>query len=468
MSQFLHNLLYKQITALQNHEISSVELLELHFEHNQRIHPYINALVQSNRERALSEAHAADEARIHGEDYGILHGIPVSIKDSWETEGIISTSGTLGRKGFVPKQDATIVQRLRSAGAIILGKTNCPELVLPFETDNLVYGRTNNPWNLHHTPGGSTGGEAALIAAGGSPLGIAGDSGGSIRVPAHFCGICGIKPTTGRVPRTGHFPMMGGVSGPLAAAGPMARRIDDLILVLPLLCGADGIDSGCVPMPYYEPSALEIDKLRIAFYVDNGIMAADDETSQAVILAAKALEEAGASITEAQHSSLASMLNIFNSLFGADGGIRLQAFLQRIGTEKISSPLKQLLEQQSRASLSTAEFMRLLGRVDKFRSEMLAFMQDYDAIICPVAAHPAPLHNTLLNDDGQARLSYSITYNLVGYPAASVPVTLSAEGLPIGVQVVAGAWREDIVLAVAKKIEQALGGYQKPSMDWLN
>jgi amidase len=468
MTQILYNSLQKQIQALRKGEISSLELIQVHLEHRQKTDSYINALVQVAEERALAEAQAADEAFSRGEDKGILQGIPVTVKDSWETEGIVSTSGTLGRKNYIPQRDATIVRRLRDAGAIILGKTNCSELVMPFETDNLVYGRTNNPWNLHHTPGGSTGGEAALIAAGGSPLGLAGDAGGSIRLPAHFCGISGIKPTPGRVPRTGHFPMLGGITGAMASAGPMARTIDDLMLVLPLLCGVDGIDAGCVPMPYYDPQQVEIDKLRIAFYVDNGIMAADDDTAQAVQSAAKTLEKAGAIITETCHTDIDSMLDIFNSLFSADGGIRLRQFLQRIGTEKISTALKQLLEQQAKSVLSTAEFMSVLGRVDKFRSQMLAFMQDYDAIICPIAAHPAPLHTTLLGEDSQRRLSYTITYNLVAYPSASVPVALSSQGLPIGVQVVAGAWREDIVLAVAKVIEQNTPGYQKPPMDWLS
>lgn len=468
MSQLLYNSLRKQIQALMKHEISCVELLQLHFDHNRNIHPHLNALVQLVEEIALAEAHSADESLARGQRNGILHGIPISVKDSWEIKNIITASGTLGRKDYLPTQDATIVHRLRDAGAIILGKTNCSELVLPFETDNLVYGRTNNPWNLDHTPGGSSGGEAALIAAGGSPLGLAGDAGGSIRVPAHFCGICGIKPTTGRVPRTGHFPMIGGgITGALASAGPMARTVDDLILVLPLLLGADGIDAGHVPMPYYDPIDIEIEKLRIAFYVDNGIMAADDETAQAVHQAAQSLEKAGATITETLHYGIDSILHIFNSFFNADGGVRLKQFLGRIGTEEISYPLQRLLDLQAQSTLSAAELMSALGRADKFRSQLLAFMQDYDAIICPVVAHPAPPHDTLLDADGQKRLSYTITYNLAGYPSASVPVTLSSNGLPIGVQVLAKAWREDIVLAVAKQIEQAMGGYQKPPMDWL-
>jgi amidase len=450
----LYDTLQNHIDALRTGQLSSVELVQQHIAHIEAHNPQINAIVQLNP-GAIDAAKAADMTRAKGTIQGILHGVPITVKDSLETAGIISASGTLGRKDYVPKYDSSVVRFLKQAGAIILAKTNCPEITMPYETDNLVYGRTNNPWQLDHTPGGSSGGEGAAIAAGMSPLGVAGDAGASIRLPAHFCGITGIKPTTGRTPRTGHFPTMGGATGSMASIGLMARTVDDLILTLPLICQPDGIDAGFVPMPYYDSADVDVSTLRVAFYTDNSILAADADTAQAVVTAAQILEKAGATITETVPQGIESTIDIFLGLFGADGGLRLRQFLERLGTTRFSDAFQRIIDRLPNSAMTTADFMTLLGRVDKVRSQMLGFMQQYDVILCPVAAYPAPLHGALLDADANLSLSYTMTYNLVGYPSASVPVTLSAKGLPIGVQVVASAWREDIVLAVAKVIEQA-------------
>ena len=218
--------------AIRAKAISSAEVVQVYLQRIEAVNPHLNAVVQLRPEAALAEARAADAALARRQVLGPLHGVPMTIKDSLDTAGIITTGGTTGRASFVPAQDATVVARLRQAGAILLGKTNTPELTLWGETDNLVYGRTNNPFDLTRTPGGSSGGAAAIIAAGGSPLDIGSDTRGSIRLPAHFNGIAGIKPTSGRVPRTGHIVPWGlGAVDALTQLGPLARSVEDLGLI---------------------------------------------------------------------------------------------------------------------------------------------------------------------------------------------------------------------------------------------
>src|SRR5690606_27612481 len=250
----------------------------------------LNAVVQLAADSATARAREADAALARGESWGPLHGVPMTIKDSLDTAGVISTGGTLGRRDFVPENDATVVARLRDAGAILLGKTNTPELTLSFETDNLIYGRTSNPYDLTRSPGGSSGGAAAIIAAGGTPFDIGSDYAGSIRLPAHFCGIAGIKPSAGRVPRTGPIFPFGGVQDSYQQVGPMARYVDDLILLLPLIMGPDFVDPGVVPQPYGDPRSLELSTLRVSFHTDNGVMTPDPAVREAVEAAARALE----------------------------------------------------------------------------------------------------------------------------------------------------------------------------------
>ena len=226
-----------------------MEVVQACLDRIDQVNPQLNAVVQLAATRALEEAREADEALARGESNGPLHGVPMTIKDSLDTAGLISTGGTKGRESFIPQQDATVVRRLREAGAILLGKTNTPEFTLSFETNNLIYGRTNNPYDTSRTPGGSSGGAAAIVAAAGAPFDIGSDFGGSIRLPSHLCGIAGLKPSSGRVPRTGHIYPFGGVQDSFQQIGPLARYVEDLALILPLIAGPDFIDPGVVEMP---------------------------------------------------------------------------------------------------------------------------------------------------------------------------------------------------------------------------
>jgi len=265
-------LIYSSTTALaqaiRDRRISSEELVNACLARIQEVNPKINAVVQLAADQARAQAREADAALARRESRGLLHGVPMTIKDSLDTAGLISTGGTKGRASFVPKEDATVVARLRAAGAILLGKTNTPELTLSFETTNLVYGRTSNPYDLSRTSGGSSGGAAAIVASGGAPFDIGSDYGGSIRLPSHFCGIAGIKPTAGRVPRTGHIYPFGGILDSFQQIGPLARSVDDLALLLPLIAGPDGVDPGVLLMPLLDPEAVEVSWLRVSFHTD--------------------------------------------------------------------------------------------------------------------------------------------------------------------------------------------------------
>jgi amidase len=413
---------------------------------------------------ARAQAQEADEAIARGQNWGPLHGVPITIKDGWETKGVISTAGTAGRASFVPTRDATVVARLRSAGAIILGKTNVPELSLTNETDNAVYGRTNNPYDLSRTPGGSGGGQAAIIAAGGSPLDIGCDAGGSIRLPSHFCGIAGIKPTTGLVPMTGYFPLPTGVRAQLTAAGPMARTVEDLVLALPLIMGVDWRDPLTVPRSFDHPATVDLRKISAAFYVDNGIISPTPETAEVVEKAARVLSESGVAVQEAQPPGIRQTYELFSSLMGADGGAQVNDTLQLAGTKEMCPWLKRRREALVGREVSGPDFSRLLSRLDGFRSSMLSFLERFDAIICPVNASPALLHHTTYDGDNMRSFSYAQTYNLTGWPCAVVRVGSSRQGLPIGVQIVARPWHECIALALAAHLESAFGGWQPPSL----
>ncbi|MBZ5564907.1 MAG: amidase [Acidobacteriia bacterium] len=450
--------------AIRAKKVSSSEVVSANLEFIGKVNPKLNAIVQLAPDAATAQAKKADEAMARGENWGSLHGVPITIKDGWETKGIISSAGTAGRALFVPQEDATVVARLRSAGAIVLGKTNVPELSLTNETDNAVYGRTNNPYDLSRTPGGSGGGQAAIIAAGGSPLDIGCDAGGSIRNPSHFCGIAGIKPTTGLVPLTGYFPFPTGVRAQLTAAGPMARTVEDLVLTLPLVIGIDWRDPLIVPRSFDNPAGVDLQKISAAFYVDNGIIPPTPETAEVVRKAANVLHSAGVRFQEACPPGIQQTSELFSSLMGADGGAEVNDMLQLAGTKEMCSWLKRRREALVGREVSGAGFSRLLSKLDAFRRTMLSFLEKFHAIICPVHASPALIHHTTYDGDNIYRFSYAQTYNLTGWPCVVVRGGTSPDGLPIGVQIVARPWCECVALELAAHLESALGGWQPPSL----
>ena len=450
--------------AIRRRKVSSQEVIEAHLRRIEEVNPKLNAMVQLTAESATAQAQKADQALAKGEIVGPLHGVPFTVKDSIENAGVITSGGTKGRAEYVAEKDATVSARLKDAGGILLGQTNVPEFVMAYESANLVYGRTNNPYDLSRTPGGSSGGESALIAAGGSPLGLGSDSGGSIRLPAHFAGIAGIKPTSGRVPRTGHYPRFNGLQDSLFQIGPMARFVEDLSLSLPIISGPDWIDHAIVPAPLGDPKDVDLTSLKVAFHTDNGIMAPTDEIDRVVRECAKALSDAGIRVEEARPKGIEGSNALSEKIFGADGGAGLRLELEKAGTAEPSPFITHYFDKGAGRELDGAGLASALSEWDDFRSSMLSTMETYDAILCPANSLPAVPHGTSIDDDVYIGFSYTVTHNLTGWPGVVVRAGATAEGLPIGVQIVARPWREDVALALADHIEAVTGGWQAPDL----
>ena len=423
-----------ELTALPAHTlasmigtraVSSVEVVEAHLQRVEAFNPAINAVVQLAAGPALDRARLADEALARGETWGPLHGVPFTAKDVCEAAGIVSAAGLEERRNFVPHRDAVVVERMKAAGAILLGKTNCPPGGGGGLTVNPVYGRTVNPYNHEHTPGGSSGGCAAAVAAGLSPLSIGSDSGGSLRLPAHYCGVATLKPTSGRVPNTGVFNHPGGLSDVRSQIGPLARSIDDAWLAFTIIAGSDWCDSGVVDMLLGHPDSVEIAGMRVAVYTDDGQAPPTPETVAAVRAAAAVLSDLGADVTVAQPDCLRDAWKVTRGYWGM-------------------------------ADLTGDQVEELLGQWDAFRTAMLQFVRSRDLILCPVDA--APAHRN--DEDGDLlKFNYTIPFSLTGWPCAVVRAGTSPDGLPIGVQIVSKPWQEHVVVAAARRIEEVLGGW---------
>ncbi|MFT4046294.1 MAG: amidase [Solimonas sp.] len=454
---------------LREGRLSAVDAVNLAYARIDAVNPKINAVVTTCRERALAEARRADAAFAAGKLLGPLHGVPFTVKDSFDTEGVVSTGGTLGRRSFVPDRDATVVRRVREAGAILLGKTNTPEFTLgggARETYNLLFGQTCNPYDTTHLPSGSSGGSGAIVAAGGAWFDIGSDYGGSIRGPAFANGIAGIKPTYGRVPRTGHIIGYGGAFDSFQEIGPLARRVEDLALLLPLMAGPDGRDAAMVPVPLGEPSKVDISRLRIAWYTDNGSIAASPEVRAMIKRCADDFARLGCTLGEDRPPRFKELTDTRQQFSNADGGARMRRLLARHGTRQASQGLNLGGPGQE---VSSAEFTRLCEKMDAIKSEQLAWFQSYDLILCPVtqrAPQKVPAEYRLPAETGAGYGGMTSEYNTTGWPAGVVRTGTSTEqpGLPLGIQVVAQPWRDEYVLAVLAHLEQQSGGWQKPPL----
>jgi amidase len=449
--------------AIRAKRLTSREIVAAYLDRIEVVNPKLNAVVQLTADAARHDAAEADASLARGEIKGPLHGVPVTIKDTLETAGVICTGGTKGRAKYVPTADATAVARLRAAGAVILGKTNVPELAGALETDNLVYGRTNNPYDLARTPGGSSGGESAIVAAGGSPLGLGTDAGGSIRGPAHFCGLAALKPTSGRVPRTGQFPRPMGARNWVFHVSLIARKVQDLALALPIISGPDFHDYTIVDMPVGDMRAVKLPGLKLAFFDDDGASSPTPEIAAAVGACAKALADAGVKIEEKRPPDAEKAATIYYDMSRGDGGAGTRAFLKSIGTDEISPLFETSLTKRAAPAFPTITgALGAFTQWDAYRNKMLAFIENYDALLSPVAPYVAPLHGTTFDDDKLRGAGYMQMHNLTGWPSATVRVGTSPEGLPINVQVAARPWREDVALAMALHLEEVFGGWRMP------
>lgn len=409
--------------AIRTQQVSAQEVVAAHLARIQTINPQLNAVIQLAPD-ALAHARQADTDLAAGIVQGPLHGVPFTVKDVFATANLVSPLDQRIRQRF-STTDATVVARLRAAGAILLGKTNCPPNGSGSDTENAVCGRTLNPHAAERTPGGSSGGEAAIIAVGGSSFGLGSDVRGGLRVPAHYCGVATLKPTAGRVPNTGAYNQPGGLTDPRTQSGPLARTVSDLALLLSIIAGVDQQDAGVVPMPWRNPAAVRPEKLTVAYFTADPASPVTDDIRHAIGASAQALARARVAVEPARPTDLVA------------AGREIDAFWQDLA----GAPGR-----------TVVEFYALW---DNFRTHLLQFMQPYDAILCPVTHQAAPL----IQERDPRRFDYTAPFSLTGYPAVVVPVGTTANGLPIGVQVVGRPWREDVALAVAKILEQELGPY---------
>jgi amidase len=454
----------KLAELIRTKKLSATEVIKLHIARIDAVNPKINAVVAMCYERALVEAAEADASLAKGKLKGPLHGVPMTIKDSFDTAGVVSTGGTLGRKYFVPGKDATIVARCRDAGAILLGKSNTPEFTLGGGgkgTVNLVYGLTKNPYNLNYQPSGSSGGAGAIVAAGGASFDLGSDYGGSIRGPAFANGIVGLKPTLGLVPRTGHIVGYGGAFDSFQETGPLVRRVEDLALLMPIISGPDGIDAAMCPVPFGNPSAVDLKKIRICYYTTNAQVDPTPELQATVKQTVAYFESLGVtSIKQDAPPKMKELAEIRGKYSAANGRDHMRRMLKLHGTTQASPGLR--LDGDE---LPSADFTRLCEEMDAIRSEQLAWFEQYDLIICPASNQaPVPLDNERPRG-GTAGASYTSQYNTTGWPAGVVRCgTAEKDGLPLGIQVVGQPWRDDLVVAAMAFIESKTGGFVKPAI----
>jgi len=458
----------RQLELLRSGEISVVELAEAHLEQIARLNPQLNVFVDFDAERVRDEARRLDETP-KGERRGALHGLPVTVKSSIAAAGYRCEIGSLLNKGDVPREDAVVVARLRAAGALILGTTNCPEFLMAYETANLLHGRTNNPWDVERTPGGSSGGESAAIAAGLSAAGLGSDSGGSVRVPAHFTGICSLKPTPGRIPGRGHLPPCVGPFSTLGSIGPMARTMSDVALLFRTLSGQDPLDPMSPPIALREPGRDELRANTIGFFEEDGLVPVTPETRAAVRAAAAALRDAGFRVEPFRPQTLELLRKLWWKFFVQCGAMFYAPAIR--GREHQLSPIFREFLGFSAAvpPLTAAELLDAWAELDLIRSKMLEEMSDHPVLLCPVASTPAFRHGERSwIIEGQAvnyldAVRHTQWFNALACPAAVVPVGRSPEGLPIGVQIAARPFQDETALGIAEVVDAAFG-YRPPPM----
>jgi fatty acid amide hydrolase len=499
--------------------ITAAEAVEAHIARIERVNPALNAVVVKRYDEARAEAHEADRRRSAGEPLGVLHGVPVTIKECLDFAGLPSTFGLASRANHAAEADDPYVARLRAAGAIVLGKTNVAQMLLAVESSNPVYGRTNNPWNLDRAPGGSSGGEGAIIAAGGSPLGLGTDIGGSVRIPAAFCGIASLKPTQGRTPDQGRYSVPAGQRAVVSQVGVLARTVEDVALGTRVIAGAR--ESDLEPaFPLGDHRAVDVAKLRIAVFEDDGAIATGPAVRRGVREAAEMLAAAGARVTTWALPEVDEVLDLYFGLLTADGGRGLGALARGQKIDSTIAPLM-MFAQRSRRTLGvirtllnavgqrgsseklrafgygdTQHYWQLVERQMAYRERFLRALNDadggpFDLVLCPPCAVPAYTHGAA-RDLGLLG-AYNLLANLLGFPAGVVPLTRvragedtgraesrdmvyaainkverNSAGLPIGAQLIARPWREDVALAAMHAIETAASareGYPRTPVD---
>lgn len=452
--------------GIRSKEFSPIEIVDAHFKRIDSCEPKLNAFVHLDREAGV-RAFTAESSLMRGDPVGPLHGVPLTVKSCIDVAGWPCPAGSLLRMGYIPQTDAPLVARLKAAGAILLGNTNTPEFLMAYETNNLTNGKTSNPWNVACSAGGSSGGEAAAIASGCSAGGVGSDGGGSIRVPAHFCGICGLKPTPGRIPATGHFPPGAGAFSWIGVVGPMARTIADVRLLFEVMAGPDAGDALSAPVPLRAYQENELRGMRVGILESDALGVATSETRAAVDQAAKSLVERGFTVEPFRMNGLDRALDLWWFFFGPVIGNLFQHSIAGQETQ-ISPMLREYLSYATSGNpITLDQFIKACAERDLLRAEILRQMKDTPILLSPVSTGPAFRHgegNYLPGLGYRDTMRFSQWLNLTGFPGASVPVGHSNEGLPIGVQVIGRPFEDELVLAVAEAIEQSRGPWQAPPL----
>lgn len=445
----------EQLVLLRDKKISALELAEEHIRQIERLNPALNAFIEFDAD--------AIRGQTKRDVSGPLAGLPFSIKSTISVKGYRCEIGSVLRRGEVATSDAEAVSRLRLAGATLLGTTNCPEFLMAYETDNLLYGRTSNPWNLAYSAGGSSGGEAAAIASGMSAGGLGSDSGGSVREPAHFCGICALKPTPGRVPGRGHVPPCFGPFSILGAVGPMARTIADVSMLFETLCAQDIVDPVSAPVPFRRISPETAKQIPIGWFEDDGLTPVTEETRAAVRRAALELEKQGFRVERFRPAALEEARKLWWKFFMQCGAMFYAPTVT--GREAELSPIfREFLELGCEAEpLTATQLLSAWAQCDLVRGKLLEEMRRFPILLLPVCAVPAFKHGERewVVDGQRVRyldaMCYTQWFNLLGAPAAVVPVGSSADGLPIGIQIAGRPFEDELVLTVAACVERAFG-----------
>ncbi len=459
----------EQLSLLRRRAITPLELAEEHIAQIRLLNPELNALVDFDAERVRTQA-----ARVRLDlNSGPLAGLPVTVKSSISVAGYRCEIGSVLHRGNIPEKNAVVVERLLAAGAVVLGTTNCPEFLMAYETENLLYGSTRNPWNVEYTAGGSSGGEAAAISAGMSAAGLGSDSGGSVREPAHFTGICALKPTAGRFPAAGHLPPCLGPFSFLGSIGPMARTVGDLALLFETLSGQDDTDPNSAPVAHRAVSLEEARRVPIGWFEDDGVVPVTAETRAAVKQAARALERQGFTVKRFRPESLEAARKLWWVFFVQCGAMLYEPTIR--GHEDELSPTFRDFLAIARAEVpltgaSLADFvLETWVESDKVRGRLLEEMREFPILLCPVCSTPAfrPFERSWTVEGKTVAyldaMRYTQWFNLLGGPAAVVPVSQSSEGLPIGVQIAGRPFADELVLAVAAAVESEFG-YRPPPM----
>lgn len=464
MSDVVFSTAKNQLELLRSGQMSVSELAEEHIQQIERLNPKLNALVDFAPDRVRKHARRVEAIR---EPHGPLHGLPVTIKSSIATAGFRCEIGSTLHRGDVPAEDAVAVARIREAGALILGTTNCPEFLMAYETANTLYGRTSNPWDLGRSPGGSSGGESAAIAAGMSAAGLGSDSGGSVRLPAHFTGICSLKPTPGRVPGRGHLPPCVGPFSILGAIGPMARSIGDVQLLFDVLSAQDPHDPFSPPIRRRNPTLQELRTNTIGFFEDDSLVPVTTETREAVRSAAQALRKAGFRVEPFRSGLLEPLRKLWTTFFVQCGAMFYEPEF-RGKREQLSPIFEEFLSiAEAEGELTTRELLFAWAELDLMRSKFLTEIEEFPLLLCPVASIPAFRYSERSWTIDGVEVKYldavrhTQWFNAMAMPAAVVPIGQSKEGLPIAVQIAARPFEDENALGVAAILD-AVFGYRIP------